>query len=506
MYAAGFRRFELDCMLTADGKLAWMHDTTVQRTCTGIGTASGATTNAAGYAPGVGTVTLASAGTGTIVVGDKVRFGTDTTAYTVTSGDADVSNGGSISFTPNLVAAIVGATPITVGEVAAYTATEFKALTLSNLVGSASGYQPESPSLVTEVLDWASDKLADICFEAKSPNSGGAIRAIMAELRTRNWPRSRCSFTSFVKAAADIAVADGWRAYHQPSGTLTAGEIDTAISGGYIGVFGSYSDWTQALVDRAKAAGLETAAYTINRRKYRDQMLAVGIDTIVTDDPVYMAYNAPITRGDLWQSRKFPPGHIGTAATNPLAVDTQRGQWFSNGNWGVITGGTFVGCMQGANCPLGGNPGSRSGDIKVKFTARTRVANTSWAGFQFGLPDDGRNQEAVEAPAGAFQVIYRQNRQIVVYTVNTAGTGTAIGTSGTGTDLVVGTEYWMRVQWSDNGNGTSSITATLYDTDGTTVLTTQTVAAAPQVAGGYFSIARKDIQLECIPGTLTATA
>lgn len=70
------------------------------------GTASGATTDDSGYAVGVKTVTLDSAGTGTIVVGDIITFAGDDQTYTVTSGDADVSNGGTISFEPGLKVAI----------------------------------------------------------------------------------------------------------------------------------------------------------------------------------------------------------------------------------------------------------------------------------------------------------------------------------------------------------------------------------------------------------------
>ena len=61
------------------------------------GTASGATTNNAGYAVGATTITLASAGTGTILAGDVITFAGDTNQYNVVSGDADVSNGGTIT-------------------------------------------------------------------------------------------------------------------------------------------------------------------------------------------------------------------------------------------------------------------------------------------------------------------------------------------------------------------------------------------------------------------------
>jgi hypothetical protein len=61
------------------------------------GTATSATTDDSGYAVGATVITLASAGTGTIVAGDIITFADDTTRYVVASGDADVSNGGTIT-------------------------------------------------------------------------------------------------------------------------------------------------------------------------------------------------------------------------------------------------------------------------------------------------------------------------------------------------------------------------------------------------------------------------
>ncbi|MGD8305205.1 MAG: hypothetical protein PVF17_01000 [Ignavibacteria bacterium] len=71
------------------------------------GTASGATTDASGYSIGATSITLASAGTGDILTGDNIRFAGDTNLYTVASGDADVSNGGTITLeSPGLKQAI----------------------------------------------------------------------------------------------------------------------------------------------------------------------------------------------------------------------------------------------------------------------------------------------------------------------------------------------------------------------------------------------------------------
>ncbi len=61
------------------------------------GTGASATTNAAGYAVGATVITLASAGTGTLLAGDVITFAGDSNKYVVASGDADVSNGGTIT-------------------------------------------------------------------------------------------------------------------------------------------------------------------------------------------------------------------------------------------------------------------------------------------------------------------------------------------------------------------------------------------------------------------------
>lgn len=74
------------------------------------GTAAGATTNAVGYAVGATVITMASAGTGAVIAGDIMTVAGDTEKYMIVGGDADVSNGGTITIAePGLQKAIPAA-------------------------------------------------------------------------------------------------------------------------------------------------------------------------------------------------------------------------------------------------------------------------------------------------------------------------------------------------------------------------------------------------------------
>lgn len=60
------------------------------------GTGASGTTDTAGYAIGETTITLASAGTGTVLAGDVISIAGDSHKYVVVTGDTDISNGGTV--------------------------------------------------------------------------------------------------------------------------------------------------------------------------------------------------------------------------------------------------------------------------------------------------------------------------------------------------------------------------------------------------------------------------
>lgn len=99
-----------------------IHMDTTTETTTDLVVTAGATTGTASGAlcsaiepVGETSIALESAGTGTILVGDIINFSTgDTTDYRVTTGDTDISNGGTLVITPGLAVATAVGTSITI--------------------------------------------------------------------------------------------------------------------------------------------------------------------------------------------------------------------------------------------------------------------------------------------------------------------------------------------------------------------------------------------------------
>lgn len=119
-------RDESKLPITAQGVITRISDLNVRESgqivTSTAGTGATVKTNTAGYAVGATTITLKSTGgTGTVVAGDVITFAGDTNQYVVTSGDSDISDGGTITIAaPGLRKAIAASeTAITIVAAAA---------------------------------------------------------------------------------------------------------------------------------------------------------------------------------------------------------------------------------------------------------------------------------------------------------------------------------------------------------------------------------------------------
>lgn len=128
-----------------------------------IGSAAAATTNTAGYAVGATAIVLASAGTGGVLAGDIITFAGDSNKYVVAAGDADVSNGGTITLAaPGLRKAIpAAATALTV--VSASTRSAAFARSAIALATRAPALPPQGDSAIDRML--VTDPVSGLTFE-----------------------------------------------------------------------------------------------------------------------------------------------------------------------------------------------------------------------------------------------------------------------------------------------------------------------------------------------------
>lgn len=122
-----------------------------------------AQTNNAGYAIGAVTITLDSAGTGSIIAGDIITFAGDTNKYVVKTGDTDVSGGGTIVLQePGLMQAI----PASATVITTIAATDRNMVYSKSAIvlATRSPYMPEGGDMADDMMDIV-DPVSGLSFQ-----------------------------------------------------------------------------------------------------------------------------------------------------------------------------------------------------------------------------------------------------------------------------------------------------------------------------------------------------
>lgn len=241
------------------------------------------------------------------------------------------------------------------GNIDTFTPTTVRALVVDALnVGAGSarapGYGPCNPPTFDQVLDWASTRDVVLVAEAKSVTTS---LCMIAELEARRFPRERI----IIQTASDglsVAIAQGWQCLRIPA-SLNTSTVAETLALGYTHIGFDHASWTTALVDQARELGLKTWAFTLVRRYDFEIIAGKGIEYVMADDPVYLAWGRTgkrLTRAFMANGR-FLPGMFGSAGNG--TQELSRGWFFSNGSWGFETRAAYDGCLQGYACPIQGN-------------------------------------------------------------------------------------------------------------------------------------------------------
>lgn len=193
------------------------------------------------------------------------------------------------------------------GLLRALTAAELAAHCRSDVLGvpgNASGL-PTAPVIaptvpvptLAELLAFASESRSRVNVEIKglpsdpgsdAAESPGYAARILDAVDASGIPRSRVVIQSFWPPHLDVAEGRGFDTSLLSLAQTSAGAPENARARGYEWVSPAWP-FAPAHVSRAQALGLRVAPYTLDRKEALRAAAAVGVDGVISDDPVRAA-------------------------------------------------------------------------------------------------------------------------------------------------------------------------------------------------------------------------
>jgi len=151
--------------------------------------------------------------------------------------------------------------------------------------GRAGAFSGERVPTLKEILDFGKENDVIFYLEIKSGPAWGIEHAVVAELRDQN-ASARVVILSFDPGTLDSVrrldstVMTGFLCEH-PSGDL----VERTVRAGARQLVARGDLITPAVVEKAHHAGLQVVAWTINEADQMRQLIATGVDGIITDYP-----------------------------------------------------------------------------------------------------------------------------------------------------------------------------------------------------------------------------
>ena len=296
------------------------------------------------------------------------------------------------------------------GNVADLDSVEFKALTI-DAPSWFGGTAPAShPMLLEEFLDEFAGKKALLAH----PKDTAATRLIIKEITERGLG-DRIRVQTFSRSDAVLVKNAGLQAQVIVGGASQA-TIDTpaAIKGDglqYVSIWQAVPDATiKSYVD----AGLTVSAYDVDRQYRRDQLYALGVTGIDTNDAGYVRGNTTTyaRTGDPFANQTYWYGHMSqTQGAAKLSAD-HRGGFTAPGWWSVARGTNPLFVRQGWAVPA--DPANYILHAWIRYDA-LGADPTRWAGVYFsGRYDHAFNDTATTFTSG-YTAILRQNGSLELY-------------------------------------------------------------------------------------------
>jgi glycerophosphoryl diester phosphodiesterase len=216
------------------------------------------------------------------------------------------------------------------GNVNTFTVFDFKALTVNPSSWLAPGYPNYSPALIADVLGRFGPR-ACYAIEAKDATTSTVQKIV--NLVTALGLKSQVIIQSVALGSLAPAVSAGIAAMH----VTNTPDVAALAAAGVTGICILYST-SSATISAAVTAGLTVWAWGVQRRYDHAAMAALGVQGVVSDDPLYTSTTTALMTKDTFTRQTWAPGHVLDAASRGTLISGGKLQYGVGQNASTLLG------------------------------------------------------------------------------------------------------------------------------------------------------------------------
>lgn len=366
--------------------------------------------------------------------------------------------------------ATVDATTDGVGDVSDYTALTWRTLNAADYIPWNGRIVP--PALFSELIAEFAGKIP-LMVEPKDDSTAEQLMDTADAFGLRGSLVVATNSTTVL----DAAVARGYAAYFYWSGAVTAPTPASVVAAGatWLGLNGITRP--DADVTTLVNTGLPVVPYTINRRKDRDRLLALGVVGFLTDQPVYLRRDAAMRKSDSWRQGIHGHGLLAynnsSVPRNPATIDADKGLL-------LATNASTVSHVVGEVSPIANAAGTYQITVQAAFKALPASSSAALI-VHFGGSDDGAYLNSAGYYRPGYTCYITKGGSLRLYRLNDADTFTQLGASQATAALVADTLVTLQIDVTP-----TDVTITRTDSGGFTPISQPDAT----FRGGYVQVAK----------------
>lgn len=162
-------------------------------------------------------------------------------------------------------------------------------------------------------------------------------------------------------------------------------------------------------------SGLLVSVWNVDRQYRRDQLYALGVRGIDSNDPTYVSGDTAIYRRDRdpFSTQTWWYGQISQTQTADALTASKRGRFIAPGWWHVNLGEYPLFVLQGWASPLP-SPEAYTLKLQIRYDSLGKD-RTRWGGVYFSAKNDAAYSDADSSLNGGYSAILRTNGTLGLY-------------------------------------------------------------------------------------------